>query len=210
MDIRKKYVYDFLTRISHAGIGGASLLLFFSAQLANFYYENGDIKHLLWMVHIYLGYLLTLFFALRVIWFFKGPKYSRLSNLIKFKEWKEIFLSKKFKNIKWNWGHHPTASIAYLGIYLVIGFLIFSGLFLSRIQFDMGPIASKYYDEVRLLTNFLETHQAASLLIIIFTIIHLTTLFWHQHKDKVPIFTSMKSGYQYKRKKTGDLENESD
>lgn len=214
MNIRKKYVYDLLTRISHAGIGGASLLLFLSAQLANYFYENGKTSHFIWMLHIYLGYLLVFFFTMRIIWFFKGPKYSRLSNLIKIKEWKEILLAKKFQRIKWNWGHHPSASIAYLLLYLVLLFLIFSGLFLSRIQFDMGPLPAKYYDEVELLTTFLQSHETASWLIIIFTIVHLAGLFWHQLKDKVPVFESMRTGYQYKRSESetlpGELEDECD
>lgn len=214
MEIRKKYIYDLPTRILHAGIGGASLLLFISAQLAKFFYENGEIRHLFWITHIFIGYLLFAFFALRVVWFFKGPKYSRLSNLIKIREWKkiitDIFIAKKVKPIKWDWGHHPRASIAYLALYFTIAFLIFSGLFLSRIQFDMGPMARKYYDEVILLDTFLESHSIASWFIILFTITHIAALYWHQIKDKVPIFTSMRTGYQYKHTQHGDLENEND
>jgi Ni/Fe-hydrogenase 1 B-type cytochrome subunit len=207
MDIRKKYVYDLITRITHAGIGFSILLLLATSQLARFFYENGQLRHLFWVIHIYSGYLLIGFFLMRIVWFFKGPKYSRLSNFIKIKEWKQIFISKK---IKWGWGHHPMAALAYLLLYATIAFLIYSGLFLARIQFDQGPISEKYFDEMNLLKNFLENHNTASWLVIIFTITHLGALIFHQIKDRVPIFKSMRTGYQYKRKSFGDLENERD
>lgn len=207
MNIRKKYIYDLLTRILHAGIAGSCLLLFLTAKLARFFYENGNIRHLFWMIHIYIGYLLIGLISVRLVWFFTGPKYARLSNLIKIKEWKEILVTKK---MKWGWGHHPTASIAYIFIYLVIGFLIYSGIFLARIQFDMGPIASQYYDQVMLLDDFLEGHETASLLVIAFSIVHVLALFWHQINDQVPIFKSMRTGFQYKRFKEGELDENED
>lgn len=212
MSAQKKYIYDRITRITHAGIGGASLLLFISAKLANFFYENGAVRYSLWIVHIYLGYLLLGFLALRFFWFFKGPKYSKLSSFIKINEWKiicfNIYRSKKLHPIKWNWGHHPLASIAYLMVYLATLTLVFTGLFLARIEFDRGPLAEKYFDEMSLFDYFMIPHNAASLFIIAFTLIHLSALFWHQMRDKVPIFKSMKTGYQYKHLPTGDLENE--
>lgn len=197
--MRKKYIYDLVTRISHAGIGATILLLLASSQLAQYFYEDGHLRHFFWVIHIYSGYLLIGFFLMRIVWFFKGPKYSRLSNFIKFRT-----------NMKWGWGHHPMAAPAYLLLYATIAFLIYSGLFLARIQFDLGPISEKYYDEMNLLNNFLHNHNTASWLVIIFTITHLGALTFHQIKDRVPIFKSMRTGYQYKRKSSGVLENESD
>jgi Ni,Fe-hydrogenase I cytochrome b subunit len=207
MDIRKKYVYDFITRISHAGIGISILLLLVSSELAKFFYENGQLRHLFWIIHIYTGYLLTSFLCLRILWFFKGPQYSRLSNFVKVQEWKKIINNKK---MTWGWGHHPLAALAYLLLYGVVIFLIYTGFFLARIQFDQGLISEKYYDEINLLQNFLENHYTASWVVIIFTIIHIVALSWHQIKDNVPILQSMKDGYQYKRISSGDLENEND
>ncbi|MFA6238000.1 MAG: cytochrome b/b6 domain-containing protein [Bacteriovorax sp.] len=210
MEIQKKYIYDLLTRISHAGIGGISLLLFLSAQLANLFFESGNIRHFIWLVHIYLGYLLVSFFVTRIIWLFKGPKYSRLSNLIQIKEWKNILLSKGKGAVKWGWGHHPLASLAYLGLYLIIAVLIFSGFILARIQFDLGPVPEKYYDDVRFLSSYKDGHYIASVGLLFFTVVHIWALFHHQKKDKVPAFESMKTGYQYKLSTPGDLENEND
>lgn len=205
MDIQKKYVYDLITRICHAGIGATSILLWASAKFAGLFYENGQWRHLFWIIHIYCGYSLIAFISVRVIWFFNGPKYSRLSNFIELKKWKTILQTKK---INWGWGHHPLAALAYLGLYAVILFLIYTGLFLARIQFDYGPVSEKYFDEMNLLKNFLENHNMASWFVFIFTIVHLTALTWHQIKGRVPVFISMKTGHQYKRKSTGSIQDE--
>jgi len=194
--LQKKYVYDLLTRILHAGIGGSLLLLLITAKLAKVFYENSSVRHNLWMLHIYLGFILTSFLILRFVWFFFGPQYARISNFIQLSNWKEIVRTRK---VKWEWGHHPFAGIAYLGVYGIIIFIIYTGHFLSRIQHDVGPISPKYFDDMNLFVNFIEGHELASLLIIVFTLIHLIALLWHQQNDGVSIISSMVDGYQHKQ-----------
>lgn len=193
--IKQKYVYDLLTRFLHAGIGSSALLLFLTAKLAGIFYENSSVRHNLWMLHIFLGFLLTGLIFMRVIWFFIGPKYARITNLIQLQNWKEIVETRK---VKWKWGHHPFAALAYLGVYATFLYLIYSGQFLSRIQFDVGPISPQHFDDMNLFIAFLENHEIASCLIIIFMIVHMIALFWHQQNDGVSVFSSMKDGFQHK------------
>ncbi|MBP9682354.1 MAG: cytochrome b/b6 domain-containing protein [Bacteriovorax sp.] len=212
MGTHKKYIYDFLTRFTHAGIAGCSLLLYLTANLAHLFYESGSLSYSFWMAHVILGHLLIFFLAIRIFWFFKGPRYSRLSNLIKIKEWKQIFLNcfqvnKNFK-IKWPWGHHPLASVAYLLVFVALIILTITGLFLTRIQFDLGIIAESYYDDMTILDSFKDPHQLASLFIINFSLVHILMLLWHQRKDKLPILQSMVTGYQYKKPQSGESEDE--
>lgn len=209
--IRKKYVYDLMTRFLHAGIGGSVLFLLLTANLAKFFHENSAIRHNFWMVHVSLGFLLSALLILRFIWLFIGPKYSKISNFIQLNNLKETI---KTRTVKWKWGHHPFAGLVYLGVYAVIGYLTYSGHFLSRIQYDMGPISPQYFDDMNLFAGLIESHEFTSCLIVIFIIFHLAALFWHQKNDGVSVLSSMKDGFQYKNvdeseKKDGD-NNEDD
>jgi cytochrome b len=197
-NIEKKYIYDLTTRLLHASIGISTLILFFTAKLSKFYYENGSIRHIFWQIHIVTGYALIGFILIRFIYFIIGPKYSKISELFKWKEWGEIIFKQR---ITWGWGHHPLGALAYLLIYAVIILLIYSGLYLAKIQFDQGPMDNRLYDEVLLLTKFLDLHEVGSSIFILFTIGHVLSLFWHQTTDGVPILQSMFNGFQYKKRK---------
>lgn len=72
----------------------------------------------------------------------------------------------------------------------------------------MGPIASKYFDEMMLLKDLLEGHEISSFLVIAFSVVHVLALFWHQINDQVPIFRSMRTGYQYKHFKEGESDED--
>ena len=180
--------------------------------MAQYFYEDGALSFSFWMAHVILGHFLIIFLGIRIFWFFKGPRYSRLSNLIKIKEWKEILLNcfqlnKSFK-IKWPWGHHPLASAAYLLVFVALTTRTISGHFLTRIQFDLGIIEESYYDDMTILDSFKDPHQVASLFIINFSLVHILMLLWHQRKDKLPILQSMVTGYQYKKPQSGESEDE--
>jgi cytochrome b len=204
INIEKKYIYDLTTRLLHASIGISTLILFLTAKLSKYYYEDGPLRHIFWQIHIVTGYTLICFIFIRFIYFFIGPKYSKLAEFFKWKEWRDIIFKQK---ITWGWGHHPLGALAYLLIYAVIVQLIYSGLYLARIQFDQGPIANKLYDEVFLLTKFLELHELGSSVFILFTIGHVFSLFWHQTNDGVPILQSMFNGFQYKKSKNNIKED---
>lgn len=199
MKVEKKYIYDLVTRISHAGIGLSIVGLVITSQLAKMYYENGSLRHNFWMIHIILGFVLVFFFILRLTWMFVGPNHSRFKSFLFFEQWKKINSVKKLKNIEWGWGHHPIASLAYLGVYFLIFVALITGLFLTRIQFDIGPINEKYFDDLTYFIELLNIHSFISTSIIIFVLAHLYALTIHRIKDNVPTFTSILDGYQYKK-----------
>ncbi len=195
--IIKKYIYDLTTRILHAVIGILVLVLFLTGKLAKNFYEYNDFRLLMWKLHILFGYGLSLAFIYRLIWFFVGNEYAKLNNFIQLKELIRV-ISKLEKPI-WNFGHHPFAGLGYLFFYILIALITFSGMFLSRIEHDQGPISAKFFDDMLLYARFIELHEIVSSLILAFFLLHIVALFKHQKSDGVPIFTSMKDGYQYKR-----------
>ncbi len=200
--MRKKYVYDLPTRILHAGLGLSTLLLLLTAALAHLFYETGSIRHDLWMIHIYVGNIFLVFLLFRFVYFFIGPAHSRLSDLVKLNAWKAIvvsFCGKKARGpVNWPWGHHPVASFFYLGVYAAFMIMGLTGIILTRIQFDQGLVPEKYYDDLTWFIELLRTHEYIAWGLLGFTFMHLSALFYHRIKDKVPVFESMKSGYQYR------------
>jgi cytochrome b len=193
--IEKRYIYDKFTRILHWSIALSILTLFLSAKVAAIFYEESVIRHYAWQIHIFSGYAFSLLLIMRIGGLFFGGKYAKIQSFINLEKWKLILKNKK---MIWGWGHHPVAAILYLGVYGLMGFLVYSGLFLARIQFDLGPISEKYFDDMILLKNYLERHELASNLILLFVFGHLLALLWHQVRDGVPIISSMLDGYQHK------------
>lgn len=204
--MRKKYVYDLSTRIMHAGIGLCTLLLLATAELAQVFYEIGPVRHSLWLIHIFLGNLLIVFLVFRFVYLFTGPEYSRLSNFIKLNEWRQLLSLKGRPD--WSWGHHPMASLFYLAVYAALMLLGFSGIFLARVQFDKGLVPEQFYDDLTWLTELMATHEALAWFVLGFTFLHLAALIYHYKKDKLPVFESMKTGFQYRHENQGEKSHE--
>ncbi|NOT80159.1 MAG: cytochrome b/b6 domain-containing protein [Bacteriovoracaceae bacterium] len=208
MKIIRKKIYGITQRICHLGIGFFTIVLIMSAYSANYFYEYGLIRKSLWISHVFAGFSLTFFLVLRIIWGFLGPHHARFSSMWKFQEWRKI-LKGKTNSIKWNWGHHPVASLIYFIFYFNILLLCISGIILAAIEHNLGPLAQNLYDQLNYSVELKDIHEALSLSITLFVAAHLSALLFHEVKDKVPVVQSMFSGYQYKEE-SGEDKNEND
>jgi cytochrome b len=204
MKIQKKYIYDLLLRILHAVIAISTIVLLLSAKFAEINEGEGYLRKAFWVIHIFAGYSLGIAFVIRIVWGFIGPTHARFSSFIHVSEWKKVIKNLNPKTIVWNWGHHPLASIAYLGFYGAVLVLSVTGIVLAAVEHDRGPLANWLYDELAFKHTFLEVHEAFSWLIIIFIISHIFALYYHEHEDGVPTVQSMFSGNQYKKKENED------
>jgi cytochrome b len=198
MKIEKKYVYDLFLRVLHLVIASSTLVLLLSAKLAEINEGEGYLRKAFWVIHIFAGYSLSVAFILRIIWGFFGPVHARFSSFIHLKEWKKIIQTKNIHEVVWTWGHHPLASIAYLGFYFSVIVLSISGIVLAAIEHDRGPLASWLFDELAYKHSTQEVHEAFTWFVIVFIVSHLAALFYHENEDGVPIVQSMFSGFQYK------------
>lgn len=209
--LSRRKVYDLIQRICHFGIAFFTLILLLSAYAADFFYEDGLMRKSLWISHVLAGFSLTAVLAIRIVWGFVGPYHARFSSMWKYQEWKQFFLKKK-KNTSWTWGHHPTASLAYLLFYLLILLICLTGIILAAIEHNLGPLAQSLYDQLKYQNEVQEVHEALSIFVILFIVSHLGALLFHELKENVPNIQSMFSGYQYKEfneaKKNGDKDNE--
>lgn len=207
MKIKRKKIYDPLLRLVHFGIAFFCLILILSAYSAEFFYEEGLLRKSFWVVHVYSGFALIFFLSIRILWGFIGPQYARWKELWQWQSWISAIRARSF-HFKWNWGHHPMASLTYLVFYLILTFLSVSGVLLSAIEHDLGPFASALYDQLHYRKDLLEIHESLSLFVILFIFAHLFALYWHERKDEVPVAQSMFSGYQYK--KNNEVENDNE
>lgn len=208
MNVEKKYVYDLFLRVLHAIIAFSTLVLLLSVKFAEFNESEGYLRKAFWVIHIFAGYSLSIAFIFRVVWGFVGPVHARFSSLLHIKEWKKLIQTLNIKAVVWKWGHHPMASIAYLGFYVSVFILSISGIALAAIEHDRGPLADWLYDELFYKHTLMEIHEVCSGYVIFFIISHIFALFYHEHVDGVPIVQSMFSGYQYKKVNQEDVTNE--
>ena len=206
MKYERKNIYDIILRLSHAVMALSCLVLMLSAWGANMLFEEGLYRKSLWIVHIFAGYGLIGSFSIRFIWGFVGPKHARWTELFKFREWLGVIKNKTL-NIKWDWGHHPFASLAYLSFYGGVLVLSVTGIVLAAIEHNQGPLAEKLFDELSLKHDFAEVHELFAWFIVFFTVTHLVALVWHERKDKIPVAQSMISGYQYKEVQDENQQN---
>lgn len=207
MKIERKKIYDPFLRLTHFGIAFFCLVLIASAYGAKFFYEEGLIRKSFWVIHIYSGFAFIFFLTIRILWGFIGPYYAKWSEMWKWKEWRSALKTKNI-HFKWNWGHHPLASLSYLVFYFISIFISASGLLLAAIEHNLGPFASTLYDQLEYRKDLLEFHESFSLFTIVFILAHLFALYWHERKDELPVAQSMFSGYQYKNNGEEDNENE--
>lgn len=197
MKYERKNIYDIVLRLTHWALAFSCSVLLFSAWTAEIFFEEGLYRKSLWIVHIFAGYALASSLIVRIIWGFIGPQHARWSELFKIKEWLLVLKTKRL-SAKWDWGHHPYASLTYLIFYGVILVLSGTGLFLAAIEHNQGPLAEKFFDELGLKHDFSEVHEFFSWFVVFFVVTHLIALIWHERKDKIPVAQSMISGFQYK------------
>lgn len=200
MKVEKKYIYQLRIRLLHAILSFCILSLIATAKLAGFYFESGRVACFFWDVHLIFGYLFSFALIIRLSLFFSQDPYSNWRSFIHPDEWRSFFIQKSFREIKWKWGHHPLASLAYIAVYAGMFISMISGLALARIEFDRGPIWESLFDELKYVVEITYLHELISDFLILFIVLHLGSLLVHTLKDGVPIFQSMKNGYQYRKR----------
>lgn len=198
MFYERKKVYDIILRLCHAAMALACVVLLLTAWGAEFYFEEGLYRKALWVSHIFAGYLFSVSLVLRILWGFVGPHHARLSQLFQFQKWLQIVKNRKAA-IRWDWGHHPQASLTYVLFYIAALILMVTGFFLAGIEHYQGFLAQQLFDDMSYQPWMSNIHEFLSWTIVIFIVAHLGALFLHEKNDGIPVIQSMFSGYQYKK-----------
>jgi cytochrome b len=197
-----KKVYDPVLRILHWWNALSIFSLMLTIWLKKFIreYENG--KEIIYRYHTLIGYALTAGITLRIIWGFIGPEHAKFKNMIHIKSFIKLIKTRKY-DYHDNWGHDKYAGLLYIIIYLLMIYQIFSGLYLAAKIFGMGPLTSyvPLLKEKTPLSSFLkDVHEIIFYISMIFVLLHVFMIIFHEIKRKYPMAQSMFSGNQYRKK----------
>lgn len=192
---RRQKVYDPVLRIIHAWNGLTILFMMATVWLSELF-ERGVGEDTLWTIHIYLGYALVGGLVARLTWGLVGPAHARFSDMWHPAAWWHAVRNFKF-TVPHRIGHDTLASGAYLLVYGLLVVMVVTGLSLAAIEHSMGPLDAWIGDMPWLKGTFKEPHEFIYNLLIVFVVVHIAALIWHEIKDRIPLAQAMVSGYQY-------------
>lgn len=213
--LREVYVWELPVRFFHwinalcilvlcaTGIVIADPPAIMLANEAYFNYWFGTVR----FIHFVAAFLFFFNFVFRIYWGFVGNKYSHWNNFIPYKreQWKEIMdvikidilqvANRPEKSI----GHNALASTIYFGLFLafvvqcVTGFGLYDKMSTSRLPELFGWI-------VPLIGGDLVARQIHHFLMwffIIFSIIHVYLVFYHDYIERRGVTSSIIGGWKF-------------
>ena len=198
MRFSRKKVYDPVLRGIHAWNGIAILLLLISAQVAAWIELTPEVASL-WRFHVWAGYGLVIGLVARLAWGLNGPQHASLRALWHGPAWWQALRTRKWFTEPENWGHHPLASAAYIGFYLIVLTMAATGLALAAIDQGRGPLVNWLGHDVTLKSLFMTPHDILEEFVLAFVVMHLAALILHEVRHGVPMAQAMISGYQYRK-----------
>lgn len=201
LNLRRQYIYDIVQRILHWWLALSVIALAISGFVAS-EMEPGLERAQAWVWHMNFGNVLLVGFVGRVLWGIIGPEHARFTSLIHIKTWMASLKTKKMLSADGEFGHHPQASISYIGFYGLLATMVITGVVLSAIMHGEGPLAEKLLDEFQYLDPLRLIHEYAWWAIVFFIVTHVGALIYHEWADKIPLAQSMISGYQYRSSQT--------
>lgn len=197
----RRQIYGALQRIIHAWIA-LTLTGLVALGWVNKFMDMGDLHRAFTHLHITLGWALSLGFIARLLLGIGGPEPARLSALWRSgaRLWSvrgkapEVEESLPF-------GHVPSASIAYLGLYGLVLSAAITGAILAAMHYDRGPLASRWFDDMVWHDLILQIHDLVLYGSTLFIMSHFVGMIRHESKTGLPVAQAMISGYQYRSTK---------
>jgi Ni/Fe-hydrogenase 1 B-type cytochrome subunit len=188
-----RYVFQLPARLVHWTIFFAAIVLSVTGYwigTGNMPAEPGEAFQMGWIryVHTIAGWVLLAAILLRVYLFFFGNKHVHWRDFIPhrkehFREMKDVFLFYSFARARYphaDFGHNRLAALFYLAVYLLLLFMVVSGLALHGMAFPAGwqswlawPLAIVSAPTLRLmhhmgmwfLWGFVAHHMASAVLV---------------------------------------------
>lgn len=186
--------FDPLLRALHWTIALSVVALIGTSQLAEAF-EHGSYETLVWNLHIYAGYALTIGLLTRLLWGLLGPGSARWRDL-----WHPAVWLNSLKTLRLpgthRAGHDPIASLGYLFAYSVIALMVVTGLALAASEFQAGPLAAWLGGADWLEDVMEDPHEVGFALLLGFIGLHMAALVFHQFRGE-RVAQSMVTGKQY-------------
>ncbi len=166
--------------------------------------------------HFLFSFIFFFNFVYRLYWGFVGNKYARWNNFIplKKKQWQEIWcvikvdiLQVKRKNVE-STGHNSLASFTYFITFLIFMVQSFTGFGMYAAMSDSW-FPKLFAWIVPLLGGDLMTRQIHHILMwgfIIFAMIHIYLVFYHDYIERRGVTSSMIGGWKFVEKESLEKE----
>lgn len=194
MKLRSARVYDPVLRLLH-WVNAVLISALLISGLGAWALDPGVARGVLHQWHGLLGAALITGLAARAVWGVVGPGHARLIDMWQPATWRRLKETGLFTHARF--GHHPTASLAYLLAYGLMIVLSASGLMLLAIRQGSGPLQSWLGWQASLLPLPDWLHLAAAWGILAFVAIHLAALVLHPLLHRIPVAQAMFTGVQY-------------
>ena len=194
-------VYDPVLRGLH-WVNALLISALMISGLVSWYVEAGETTAWLHQWHGWLGSALAVGLFARLAWGLTGPRHARWSDLWQPSAWLASAKSRRLFTTPARFGHHPVASLAYLGLYALLASLIITGLVLLAIKQGQGPLSHwlGWQADYQHLPGLL--HEAAAWAVLGFVGLHVAALVLHPLLHHVPVAQAMFTGVQYLPQKT--------
>lgn len=196
----KKYIYDYVIRILHWGIAMSSVFLIVTGLYAE-RLEPGAHQAALWVLHIQCGKVLTVSFIARLVWGVAGTNTSSFRQFWHPSVWLKAIRTWRYRFDEEKFGHDPFASLSYIYFYSALLLVVISGWTLAGMIHAIGPLADELFDDLQYQPTVLEIHEWGFWLIVVFIVLHIGALIFHEKFHGVPVAQSMISGYQFRKQK---------
>lgn len=189
-------VYDPVLRLLH-WVNALLISTLLISGLVTLYSEAGGTTAWLHDWHGWLGAALAVSFSARFAWGLSGPEHARIAGMWQPSAWLESVKGGNLFSTPARFGHHPVASLAYLGLYTLMAGLIMTGLMLLAIKQGQGPLSHwlGWHVDYQHLPSLL--HEAAAWTVLGFVGLHLSALVLHPLLHHVPVAQAMFTGVQY-------------
>jgi Ni/Fe-hydrogenase 1 B-type cytochrome subunit len=196
LGLKSARVYDPVLRLLHwvSALLIAALLI---SGLVAWNTDAGEMTAWLHDWHGWLGAALAVGFSARIAWGLAGPDHARFADMWQPEAWRRLLGRGQLFRPPERFGHHPVASLAYLGLYALLAGLILTGLVLLAVMQGQGPLSHwlawhRAYQAIPL-----SLHEIASWLVLGFVGMHLAALILHPLRHQVPVAQAMVTGVQY-------------
>lgn len=225
-EFKQVYVWELPIRLTHWIIVLSTMVLIgtgiiigdppaiMSAKEASYSYWFGTVR----FIHFMTAYIFTFNLLIRFYWAFVGNKFANWRVFFPFSEasWKkiihvlkvDIFLKKDkkldLKNIAV--GHNPVAAISYLALFVLCFVQICTGFALYSTNSTwffpklFGWVIGIFGEEFTIRS----IHHAVTWIIVLFTLIHVYLVLYHDWLEGRGEMSSMFGGYKFARKERVD------
>ncbi len=189
-------VYDPVLRLLHAA-NALLIVLLAASGLAVDVQEPGAATARLHAWHGILGCALLVSLGGRLAWGLVGPRHARWRDLWHPAAWRSLIAGRTVFTAPSRQGHHPHASLVYLGIYLLLLGLALSGLVLLAGMQGHGPLIATFGFDAEAGTLLKTPHRWAGWAVAAFIPLHLLAMTLHARLHRIPVARGMLTGVQY-------------